>query len=98
MHFYQIVFEGEHFENEFSKKEFQPWVEICDFPKNIKKYSSLTMGYDQTTWPTTNQKVSVERQCPYLSFGTSRFEISPPVRSQWPFENHGPLKAMTINE
>ena len=32
MHFYQIVFEWEHFKNKFLNKEFQPWVEICDFP------------------------------------------------------------------
>ena len=49
------------------------------------------MRYDQTTWPTTNQNVSVERQCPYLSFETLGFEINISVWSQWPCENHGPL-------
>ena len=42
--------------------------------------------------------LGVEKQCPYLSFGTSRFEIGQPVRPQWPFENHGPLRAMAKNE
>ena len=43
------------------------------------------------------QKASVERQCPYLSFHTSRFDIGPTVRSEWPFENYGPLGAMATN-
>ena len=57
----------------FSKICFRNWVEKCDFLKNVKNYSTLTMRCDQTTWPTANQKVSVERQSPYLSFGTLGF-------------------------
>ena len=49
------------------------------FQKSIQKCLSLILRRDQTTWPTKNQKVSVERLCSYFSFGTSRFEIGPPV-------------------
>ena len=61
------------------------------FAKNIKNYLILTKNCDQTTWPTMNHKASLERQCPYLSSGTFGFEICPPIRSQLPCENQGPL-------
>ena len=71
------------------------------FSKNINKYWSLTLQCDQTTCPTTNTKGIIGKTTsiwPYLSFGTLRFEIDPPVRSQWPFEHHGPLQALAKNE
>ena len=86
------------FWKKFSKICFWSWVEKCDFPKNIKNYSTLTMSCDQTTWPIANQMVSVERQSPYISFGNLGFKIGPSVGSQWPYEHHGPLQAMAKNE
>ena len=44
------------FWKKFSKICFWSWAEKCDFPKNVKNYSTLTMHCDQTTWPTANQK------------------------------------------
>ena len=82
MHRCILVLKWWHFEKKFSKICFPSWVEKWDFLKNLKNYSTLTMRCDQTTWPTANQKVLVERQCPYLSFGTLGFQIGPPAGSQ----------------
>ena len=87
----QFVFEWEHFEKKFSKILFPAQRKNWHFVKNIKNYLILTKNCDQTTWPTINHKVSLERQCPYLSSGTFGFEICPPIRSQLPCENQGPL-------
>ena len=64
---------------------------MTDFGKNVKKYSAFKMRCDQTTQSTIQQKVSLERGFPYLSYDTVGFEICTPVRSQWPRENHGPV-------
>ena len=49
-------------------------------------------------WPTMNQKISVERQCLYLSFGNLFFQICPSKTLQWPLENQVPLGAMAKKE
>ena len=40
----------------------------------------------------------MERQCPYLSFGTPEFEIGQAIGSQWLFKNDGPLREVAESE
>ena len=78
----QFIFEWEYLEKKFSKIIFFGARTKWSFCENAKNYLTLTKNCDQTTWPTMNHKVSLERQCPYLSPGTLGFEICPPIRSQ----------------
>ena len=71
----------------------EEWVRICNFLKNIQKYETWTMRSSQRG-RTITQKLSWERQCPYLLFGTLGFAVWPSVESQWPCENHDPPRAM----
>ena len=94
MNIHQIIFNWELFEKKFSNICFQHNVKKSGFRKNVKKYSTLTMPYDQTTPPTIEQKVSLERWYPYLLYdNTLGVEKCLPAGSQWPRKNHGPIWA-----
>ena len=49
------------------------------FLRSVKKHPTLTKQYDQTNGATLDYVVSVERQCPNLSFGTPESDICPVV-------------------
>ena len=71
---------AEYFYNLF--QDMKIW-DICDHLQ-IGFMHFWSMNESMGFWPISvglsNQKVSVERQYPYLSFGTSRLETGPPVR------------------
>ena len=98
MHLTSNVFKLEQFEKKFSNIYFQRWVKKYDFLKIVKNCSTLTKCSDQTGEPRVNYKVSLERQCLYLSSGTLGFEICQAIESQWFFENDGPLRQVAENE
>ena len=87
----QVVFEWEHFEEKLSKILFPAKRHNWHFLKIIKNYLILTKNCDQTTWPTVKQRAPLQRFSPYVSSGTLGFAICRPLRSLWPWENHGPL-------
>ena len=89
----QFIFEWEYLEKKFSKIIFFSSRTKWSFCENAENYLTLTKNCYQMTWPTMNHKVSLERQCPYLSPGTLGFEICPPIRSQQPCRNHGPPRS-----
>ena len=89
----QFVFEWEHVEKVL-KILLSAQRQNEHFVKNIKTYLILTKNCNQNPWPTMNQKASLDRQWPNLSSGTLEFEICPPIRSQWPWGNDGPLMSV----